>query len=266
MQAVYAQPACWTAKTLSLGAPAQPPDGDTSVSDRKRLAPVSPAEARSLLLARGWLAEQPPALQQAIFLRGHFRRLPPGAPLFLAGDQPDGIYAVIHGQIKLVYLLPEGREVVLWAAEPGFWFGVRDLVVPQAVRYAAAVAARATMIFHLPRRAFVDLVALDPCYAVNFAGIMGQNLLLALRYISEVLSQPADIRVARLLALLCETAGVNELGCHELRLSQQDLAAMVGVSRVTAGKAARKLEAERLIMLRYGRITVLDLPGLSVHR
>ena len=95
---------------------------------------------------------------------------------------------------------------------------------------------------------------------------MGQNLLLALRYISEVLSQPADIRVARLLALLCETAGVNELGRHELRLSQQDLAAMVGVSRVTAGKAARKLEAERLIMLRYGRITVLDLPGLSVHR
>ena len=41
---------------------------------------------------------------------------------------------------------------------------------------------------------------------------------------------------------------------------------MVGVSRVTVGKAARKLEAERLIALRYGRIVVLDLPGLTVHR
>lgn len=236
------------------------------MGDRKRSVTMSPAEARSLLLARGWLAEQPPALQRAIFLRGHFRHLSAGAPVFLAGDQPDGVYAVICGQIKLVYLLPEGREVVLWAAEPGFWFGIRDLVVPQAVRYATAVAAHATMIFHLPRSAFSDLVAVDPGYAVNFAGIMGQNLLLALRYISEVLSQPADIRVARLLVLLCETAGADALGRHEVRLSQQDLAAMVGVSRVTVGKVARKLEAERLIALRYGRIVVLDLPGLTVHR
>lgn len=233
------------------------------MSDRKRSVTVSAAEARRLLQARGWLAEQPPDLQRAIFLRGHFRHLPPGAPVFLRGDQPDGIYAVVRGQIKLAHILPEGREVVLWAAEPGFWFGVRDLVVPQAVRYAAAVAAHPTTVFHLPKSALHEVIAVDPGYAINFAGIMAHNLLLALRYISEVLSQPMEIRVARLLALLCETAGADEAGRHELQLSQQDLAAMVGASRVTVGKALRNLAARRLITLRYRRIAVLNLPELA---
>jgi CRP-like cAMP-binding protein len=226
---------------------------------------MSTDEAQALLLARGWLAEQPPALQQAIFLRGRLRRLDPGAPIFLAGDRPDGVYAVISGQIKLVYVLPEGREVVLWAAEPGFWFGVRDLLVPQAVRYAAAVATSTAVIFHLPKNGFSDLLAEEPGYTVNFAGIMAHNLLLALRYISEVLSQPAAIRVARLLALLCETAGPDERGRHEVRLPQQDLAAMLGLSRVTVGKALRTLEAERLVTVRYGRIAVLDVHGLALR-
>ena len=231
--------------------------------EQMRQMTVSSEEVHKLLLARGWMAGQPPALQQAILRHGRIRHLSPSAHIFLRGDEPDGIYAVVQGQIKLVHILPEGQEVILWAAEPGFWFGIRDLVVPHAVRYAAAVATRATTVFHLPKRALLDLVAADPGYAINFAGIMGENALLALRYISEVLSQSTELRVARLLALLCETAGADGLGRHELQLSQQDLAAMVGASRVTVGKALRKLAAARLISIRYRRIAVLDLPRLA---
>lgn len=233
------------------------------MSDQKRSAPPSVDAAHSLLTSRGWLAEQPASLQRAIFQRGRLRHLDSGAAIFLGGDQPDGIYAVVSGQIKLAYMLPEGREVVLWAAEPGFWFGVRDLVVPQSVRYAAAVAASEALIFHLPRSGFNDLVADEPAYAVNFAGIMAHNLLLALRYISEVLSQPAIVRVARLLALVCENSGPGEDGSHEIKLSHQDLAAMLSLSRVTVGKALHALETEGLISLRYGRIAVPDIGRLA---
>lgn len=226
---------------------------------------MSPDAAYALLLSRGWLAEQPASLQRAVFQRGRLRHLESGAAIFQTGDQPDGIYAVVSGQIKLAYMLPEGREVVLWAAEPGFWFGVRDLVVPQSVRYAAAVAGSAALIFHLPKNSFNDLVADDAGCAVNFAGIMAHNLLLALRYISEVLSQPATVRVARLLALVCETSGTGKDGIYEVKLSHQDLAAMLSLSRVTIGKALHVLEAERLISLRYGRIAVPDIGRLAVR-
>lgn len=219
-----------------------------------------------ILATRGWLAEQPPSLRQEIFSRGRTRCLSAGAVIFEAGDPPDGLYAVVTGQIKLVYYLPEGQEVVLWVAEPGFWFGIRDLFAPRAVRYAAAVATHASTVFHLPKKAFTDLVAEEPRRAFNFAAIMSHNLLLALRYIAEVVSQPPVTRVAQQLALLCGTAGALERGGYDLRLPQQDLAAMLGLSRVTVNKALRVLQAEGLITLGYGRIGVADVGRLAARR
>jgi CRP-like cAMP-binding protein len=214
-------------------------------------------------MTRGWLAEQPPTLQQAILRRGHLRRLSAGALVFQAGDQPDGLYAVVTGQMKLVYHLPEGRAVVLWAADPGFWFGVRDLFAGQAVRYGAAMAASASHVFHLPIKEFQRIVSDDPRYTGNFAMIMSHNFLLALRYISEILSQPAPGRVARMLALLCDTAGTDERGGYELKISQEDLAGMLSLSRVTVGKALRALQSDGLIALQYGRIAIPDSAKLA---
>jgi CRP-like cAMP-binding protein len=218
-----------------------------------------------MLLSRGWLAAQPPALQQAILLRGGVRHVPAGSTIFEPGDRPDGIYAVVTGQLKLVYNLPDGRQVVLWAAEPGFWFGIRDLFARDAVRYGAAVATGTATVFHLPAKGFAEITAEDPRYFGNFAAIMSYNLLLALRYISEVLSQPTTARVARMLALLCETAGAGKAGSYDLDISQQDLADMLGLSRVTVSKALQKLRSEGLIALHYGRIAVPVIARLAIR-
>ena len=67
-----------------------------------------------------------------------------------------------------------------------------------------------------------------------------------------------------MLALLSEAAGADDCGRHELKLSQQELAAMVNVSRVTVGKALQVLQSEGLIALRYGRIAVLDTAKLGL--
>jgi CRP-like cAMP-binding protein len=221
-------------------------------------------ELERLLTSRGWLAEQPPSLQQAILARGQACCFPAGTFVIHPGDPPPGAYMVISGRIKLVHYQPDGREVVLWPAEPGFWFGVRDLLARQAARYAAVAATTATL-FHLPEKAFAEILAEEPRYALNFANILCHNLLLALRGITEILTQPVHVRVARLLALLGETAGVDERGGQELRLPQHDLAAMLGLSRVTVSKALQTLQAEGLIALRYGRIVVPDCGKLARH-
>jgi CRP-like cAMP-binding protein len=219
-------------------------------------------EVEKVLTTHGWLAEQPPGLQQEILDRGHLRWFPSGTLLVRPGDPPSGLYAVIVGRIKLVHYLPDGREVLLWPAEPGFWFGIRNLFARETVRYAALAATDARL-FYLPQSAFDDILARKPRYAVNFAHIMSHNFLLALRLIAEVLSQPTTTRVAHLLALLSETAGTDEQGRYEVRLSQQDLAGMVGLSRVTANKMLQTLQDEGLISLRYGRIVVPDRGKLA---
>lgn len=74
-----------------------------------------------------------------------------------------------------------------------------------------------------------------------------------------------DNRVAELLARLAPTHGkpAPQGQGVVLRISQSDLAAMLSVSRQTINKELRLLERRGLLRVAYGRLILLDLPGLS---
>ena len=65
---------------------------------------------------------------------------------------------------------------------------------------------------------------------------------------------------------MSEAAGADDCGRHELKLSQQELAAMINVSTVTLGKALQVAQSEGLIALRYNRIAILDTAKAWVTR
>ena len=70
-----------------------------------------------------------------------------------------------------------------------------------------------------------------------------------------------DARVARSLAALFHPLlypGVGEL----LRITQQELGYLVGLSRQRVNEALAALEAAGLIGVEYGGVRVLDLPAL----
>ncbi len=70
-----------------------------------------------------------------------------------------------------------------------------------------------------------------------------------------------DTRVARSLAALFHPVlypGVGTL----LRITQQELGYLVGLSRQRVNEALRSLQAEGLIAIEYGGLRILDLQGL----
>lgn len=70
-----------------------------------------------------------------------------------------------------------------------------------------------------------------------------------------------DLRVARSLAALFNPVlypGVGEV----LRITQQELAYLVGLSRQRVNEALANLQAQNLIRIEYGGLRVLDLEGL----
>jgi len=70
-----------------------------------------------------------------------------------------------------------------------------------------------------------------------------------------------DIRVARNLAALFHPVlypGVGTL----LRITQQELGYLVGLSRQRVNEALQALQDAQLIRIEYGGLRVLDLPGL----
>jgi CRP/FNR family cyclic AMP-dependent transcriptional regulator len=74
-----------------------------------------------------------------------------------------------------------------------------------------------------------------------------------------------DARVARSLAALFHPLlypGVGEL----LRITQQELAYLVGLSRQRVNEALRALQGAGVIQIEYGGLRVLDLERLRAYR
>jgi len=125
-------------------------------------------------------------------------------------------------------------------------------------------ALRAGLIAGLPVDTFFTL--LDHSLGFN-RFIMNQlnerlGQFIAAREIDRM-TQP-ELRVARNLAALFNTAlfpGVGEV----LRITQQELAYLAGLSRQRVNRALSVLEQQGLIRIEYGGLRVLDLEGLRTR-
>jgi len=143
---------------------------------------------------------------------------------------------------------------------PGGWFGEGTVLKMEPYRYNIQ-ALRKSLVTGITAETFHWL--LDRSIGFN-RFVMNQlnerlGQFIAAREIDRI-TQP-DARVARSLAALFHPVlypGVGEL----LRITQQELGYLVGLSRQRVNEALAALEAAGLIGVEYGGVRVLDLPAL----
>jgi len=143
---------------------------------------------------------------------------------------------------------------------PGGWFGEGTVMKREPYRYNIQ-ALRRSLIAGLPIESFHWL--LDHSIGFNRFVMNQLNERLG-QFIAALeidrLNNP-DARVARNLVSLFNPVlypGVGEV----LRITQQELAYLVGLSRQRVNEALNGLSAQGLIRVEYGGLRVLDLPGL----
>ena len=143
---------------------------------------------------------------------------------------------------------------------PGGWFGEGTVLNREPYRYNIQ-ALRKSVVAGLPVDTFDWL--LD--HSIGFNRFVMNQLnerlaqFIAAREIDR-LNNP-DVRVARSLAALCNPVlypGVGDI----LRITQQELAYLVGLSRQRVNEALSALQAQGSLRVEYGGLRVLDLPGL----
>ena len=143
---------------------------------------------------------------------------------------------------------------------PGGWFGEGTALKRESYRYNIQ-ALRTSVVAGLPVDTFHWL--LDHSIGFN-RFIMGQlnerlGQFIAAREVDRM-NNP-EIKVARNLAALFNPvlfSGVGEV----LRITQQELAYLAGLSRQRVNEALRVLEAQQLIRVEYGGLRILNLDGL----
>ncbi|CAG1015492.1 cAMP-activated global transcriptional regulator CRP [Burkholderiaceae bacterium] len=176
------------------------------------------------------------------------------------GKAPTYWFGVIDGLLKMSNDSAQGTPITFTGLPPGAWFGEGTLLKREPYRYNIQALRRST-VAGLPIESFHEL--LDTSLAFNR---------FVLRQLNERLGQfiaaveidrldDTDSRVARGLAALFHPVlypGVGQL----LRITQQELGYVVGLSRQRVNEALNLLQQRGLIRVEYGGVRVLDLDGL----
>jgi CRP-like cAMP-binding protein len=169
-------------------------------------------------------------------------------------------FGLVDGLLKMSADNAQGGTMTFTGVPPGGWFGEGTAVKREPYRYNIQ-ALRKSVVAGLPIDTFHWL--LDHSIPFN-RFVMNQlnerlGQFIAAREIDR-LNNP-DVRVARSLASLFNPVlypGVGEV----LRITQQELAYLVGLSRQRVNEALSALEAQGAIRVEYGGLRVLDLAAL----
>ncbi len=169
-------------------------------------------------------------------------------------------FGVVDGLLKMSSDTIEGNTMTFTGVPPGGWFGEGTALKREPYRYNIQ-ALRKSTVAGLPVDTFHWL--LDHSIGFN-RFVMNQinerlGQFIAAREIDRM-NNP-DVRVARSLAALFNPVlypGVGEV----LRITQQELAYLVGLSRQRVNEALSALQEQGVIRVEYGGLRVLSLDAL----
>jgi len=169
-------------------------------------------------------------------------------------------FGVLDGLLKMSNDSALGMPITFTGVPPGGWFGEGTVIKREAYRYNIQ-ALRRSLVTGISVQTFHWL--LDRSIGFNRFVMMQLNerlgQFIAAREIDRLNS--ANERVARSLGALFHPVlypGVGEL----LRITQQELGYLVGLSRQRVNEALHALQRARVIRIEYGGLRVLDLDGL----
>jgi CRP-like cAMP-binding protein len=170
-------------------------------------------------------------------------------------------FGVVDGMLKMSNDSTQGASITFTGVPPGAWFGEGTLLKGEVYRYNIEPLKK-TVVAGLPAKTFMWLLGRSIGFNRYVMNQLNERLgqFIAAREIDRM--NDPDTKVARSLAALFHPVlypGVGEV----LRITQQELAYLVGLSRQRVNEALRSLATEGLIRIEYGGLRVLDLPGLQ---
>jgi CRP/FNR family transcriptional regulator, cyclic AMP receptor protein len=190
------------------------------------------------------------------------RKYEPNAVIFSQSDPGDALFGVVTGSVRISASSPGGREVFLNIMEPGDTFGEIALLDGRP-RTATASAMAASELFIVTREQFLGLLASDPVLIEHLLRLLCERLRWVSGFAEEsaLLSVPA--RLARRLLTLGKVHGHEIDSGIELKVSQDEMARFLGLSRQIVNQHLQHWKASRWVSLGRGKIMILNARALE---
>ena len=187
------------------------------------------------------------------------RSYPKGSVILFEDDPGDALYLVASGQVKVVLIGEDGREVILSVLGEGAFFGEMALLDDEP-RSAHVIAMEGSIVLALRREDFRARLRASPEVAIALLKELSRRLRRADDQIGSLVLLDVGGRVAELLVRLADEEGADRI---TRKLTHATIAQMIGSSRETVSRTMRDLQDKNLVTVTRQEIVLTDRAGLA---
>lgn len=175
--------------------------------------------------------------------------------LFHIGDEPQGLYIVKSGQLKIECTSEQGNSHILRLVGPHGLLGYRALVSNE--RYAAtAVAIEDSELFFIKKLRFFEMLNFEPHIAYDLLKQLSHDLKQAETKWTTQIDESAPHRIARTIYFLKKQFG-------KTRWTRKEIADWAGTTPETVIRTLAEFENKNIIAQKGRDINILDWSSLA---
>jgi len=180
-----------------------------------------------------------------------------GNALYRQEDVSDQVFVIVSGRVGITMLRSDGQEFLIDIVGPGALCG-EGAAFDQQARFSSANALGDTTALVIPAAEFCKLMISD----VELAPLVVQTIALKQRMLAMRLAQvthaSSEVRIAELLS---QIAGPD---FPAIRLTHQQIADLIGASRITVTRAMQKLRRDGTLLNKRGYYELVRAPRLGI--
>jgi len=182
-----------------------------------------------------------------------------GVVIFTQGDQPQGVYFVCSGRVKLSIYSSDGKAVIVRIATIGDVLGAKALLSGKPHNLTAETLELTQLCF-IKKNDFINFLRGNGKVGLRLAQKLSNELYEAYRGVGDISLKHSHERLKELLLRFCKNHGKpTPDGIKlEINLSQEELAEMISVSRRTLTRVLMELKSLGIIRCGYRSIIVCD--------
>ena len=224
-----------------------------------------PHEALRALLTRHMLfRDASPALVDGLVKFATVRHFQPNDEIFAKGDAGNTLCGVLAGRVCIYTISSEGVEAILNILEPGEIFGEIALL-DGGPRTAGARAMKEVDLLQIHRDHFVPFLHDHPELGVSILPVLCGRIRMNVEFIEDAVFLHLPARLAKRLLSLAEVHGKPDARGVRIafKLSQQDIAHMIGATRERVNKELGIWRERGVIAVEDGMIVICQPESLK---
>jgi len=193
--------------------------------------------------------------------KGKTKRVERKQIIYVEGDEPGYLYYLTKGQVKTYKRFKDGRELSSSLYNDGAFFGYESLCSAEPYAESAATLIDSEII-QISKNDFMQYLLSYQAVSKKFIDLLSGNVRDKGQQMLQLAYSSVRKRVAEALLQVATKFGLNESDSCTVKISRDDLAALVGTASETVSRMLADFKEEKLIDKSGNAINIISLEKL----